>query len=527
MFLTSVTSVKPFIGGVAFPDRAHATLEVEASLYGDGTWVDMTADLLMRPSLTIEYGIPGAGPTDLVARTGHMTFALNNSATNSAGLLGYYSPESANVRFGFKLGVSVRIRYLLSGVTYFKFTGWLDAIEPVPGKYLDRYTLCTVTDWMGEAAVYRPNVATQVNQRSDQVVAALVASLPRQPTSTSYDVGDSTFAFALDNAKSEAQPVITQLQQNAQSEFGRVYVKGDTTGGGALRMEKRTARLAPLSKQSFNDTMVSLKSPYDRGRIINKVKATTHPRTADVSGAVVLFKHAGTPKVTAGSTVTITGRYNDPNARAIRIGGKDMVASSSGTDYTMFASSSGAGADLTSQFTVATVFGANQAVFTIKNTSGTDGFITLLQARGNGLYDYNPVESISASTSSTDSYGERQLVLDMPSNSDAAVAQAVADYLRDVYKDPGSVEITLGLLATDTASLAASIPIEVGDVITVTETVTGIASAYFVNNVRLIFETPTIVNVEWLCQKAPVQNYWTLETVGKSELDQTTVPAPL
>ena len=138
-------------------DRTHAALEVELELNGVGNgWTDVSADLMLNPPPSVDYGIPGAGPLDLTAETGRFSFALNNGQGNSANLLGYYSPEHANVRSGFALGIGVRCRTYANSVLRTKFVGKLDFIDPMFGQYRERKTLCMAVDWLDEAAKDSP-----------------------------------------------------------------------------------------------------------------------------------------------------------------------------------------------------------------------------------------------------------------------------------------------------------------------------------------------------------------------------------
>jgi hypothetical protein len=63
--------------------RIRTKLELELAGQGNG-WTDVTEDLVgsQRP----RYGFGGTGIKDRVANTGELSFALNNSATNSAQL---------------------------------------------------------------------------------------------------------------------------------------------------------------------------------------------------------------------------------------------------------------------------------------------------------------------------------------------------------------------------------------------------------------------------------------------------------
>lgn len=492
--------------------QTHNTLEMQAELSGPGNgWVDIAQDVQLVPALQLDYGIQGAGPTDLVAGTGRMTFALDNGQSNSAHLLGYYSPNHPSCRTGWAIGIGIRLVYRLAGVVYYKFAGTLDAIDPISGKYGERKVLCSVVDWIDEAAIYRPNVATQLSKRADEILTTLKAAVPRQPLGTDFDTGDATFTYALDTDLNESDPVLTVLQRLAQSEYGRIYIKGDTNTGGVLTFEKRSARFGPTSVATFNDTMISLSAPHDRTLLINRVKATTHPRTVDAAATTVLFTLTQTNPsihgIAAGQTITLEGDYTDSANRSARVGGTEMVTPAATTDYTANTLANGTGTDLTASIVVSAEYGSNRVKYAIRNGSGSAGFITKLQARGKGLYDYTPVDNISTDAPSIALYGERQLALDMPYESTVSAAASVGDYVLSVWASPAAVAVAMPLIPPTNTDLVTMIAREPGDAITVTETVTGISSIYFINHVSMRFETlglagGDIINFEWILQKA-------------------------
>lgn len=86
-----------------------ATPRVEVQL--EGAWTDITADVLDAGGLSGRYGITGAGPHDVVAGTGELSFILKNHAGNSGGVQGYYSPTHAACRTGWAFGVPVRVHF--------------------------------------------------------------------------------------------------------------------------------------------------------------------------------------------------------------------------------------------------------------------------------------------------------------------------------------------------------------------------------------------------------------------------------
>ena len=486
--------------------RARARIEIEAELNGvDNGWT-VLSDAQRVPAITIDYGL-GAGPLDLVAGTGSMTFALDNGPSNSAATLGLYSPDHANCLAGWGLGIRVRFAYTLSGTTYYKFLGTVDNIDPMSGLYQERKVLVTAVDWMEEAAIYKPNTGTQESKRADEVLDTLVDAMPKQPYSRDFDTCEATFDYALDTDRSEADPVMTVMQRLAASEgLGRIYVKGDTVGGGVLKLESRIARFAPSSVATFNDTMIRLSAPHGRRTLINRVKATTHPREVGSAASTNVFNLAratGTSihLVRAGATVVFDGAYRDTTNANRRFGATDLVAPVATTDYTMNELASGGGASATADFSVSAEFGANRVRLTVTNNGAVDAYITLLKCRGRKLADYDSVDTIATDDDSITEFGERELVVDMTYESEAIAAQSTAEYILGVWSQPAASDIAMPLIPANDTDLATIIAREPGDAITITESVTGVNSVHYINHVSMSFEESTLINCEWVVQR--------------------------
>ena len=183
------------------------TVAVEVELAGAGAgWTAISSDVLRADGIDITHGIAGSGPGDLVAGTGIASFTLRNDAGNSGGLLGYYSLFHANTRAGWGLGIGCRIRLtdVNTATTYTRFVGRLDAIDVIPGTYGPRRVLVTAVDWMDEAARWTltPAIGEQVGKSGDQILTAILAQMPTQPTATSFDVGAEAYPYALDTSSS-------------------------------------------------------------------------------------------------------------------------------------------------------------------------------------------------------------------------------------------------------------------------------------------------------------------------------------
>ena len=498
--------------------------ELGSSTSLGSSWTSIT-DVVISEGLNLSYGIRGSGPSDRVASTGTMTFSLDNSASNSAGLLGYYSPNNANKRSGFELGIGVRLAITYAGITYYKWRGFLTSIEPMGGIKRDRLTNCVAVDYMDDAASSLLNqVAIQINKRSDEVFTAVYNNLARPAPATSIGTGVSTFAYALDNVQDESTTALSAFQTIAASEVGFIFIKGDTTQGSTLVFENRTTRQASISVATISNDMIDMTANRSMKELLNRINVTSYPREVDVAATTVLYKlsNANTT-VLSGSTLTIDAAYTDPNQKAARIGGTEMVTPVAITDYTMNTLADGTGADLTASFTVTPTFGANSAKLTIVNSSAVDGFITLLQIRGKGIYTYDATISTSQDTASQYLYGINTLSYDMPYQDTLTVGQSAADYFKYVYKNPLTYlrDITIDANASSTF-MGYALAREISDRITVSETVTGLSAEYFINAIDFAISSNNQILATWTLAPSAGAT-WLLGIVNSSELGSTTV----
>ena len=505
------------LGSVGFSELGETT-------YVGSSWTTIT-DVVISSGLNLSYGIVGNGPTDRVASTGTMTFALDNSASNSAGLLGYYSPNNANLRTGFELGIGVRLAITYGGVTYYKWRGFLTSIEPEGGIKRDRLTQCVAVDYMDDAAsALLSQVAIQINKRSDQVFTAVYDELARPAPSTSIGTGQSTFAYALDNVQDETTTVLSAFQTIAESEVGYIYVKGNITDGATLVFEGRNVRQAAASSATINNDMLEMTASRSIKELLNRINVTIYPREVDASATTVLYTLSNpNTTVLAGGTITIDAAYTDPNEKISRVGGTEMVIPVATTDYTMNTLADGSGTNLTASFTVTPVFGANSAKLTIVNNHATStGFITLLRLRGKGIYTYDPTISTSQDIDSQYLYGINTLSYTMLYEDTLTVGQEAADYLKSIYKSPLTYLKDITFEANNSSTfMVYALAREISDRITIAETVTGLNTDYFINSITLEIGANNQIQATW--GLAPgIGSMWLLGTVGLSEVGSTT-----
>ena len=497
--------------------------EIGESTYVGAVWTSIT-DVVITNGLDLIYGISGSGPSNRVASTGTMTFELDNSASNSAGLLGLYSPNNSNCKAGFELGIGVRLAITYGGTTYYKWRGILSSIEPVGGVKRDRVTQCIAVDYMDDAASsLLSQVALQIDKRSDEVFEAVYEELARPAPATSIGTGSSTFAYALDNVQDENTTVLSAFQTIAVSEVGYIYVKGDTTQGGTLVFEGRNARQTAAVSATLDNDMIEMTANRSMKDLLNRVNVTTYPRKVDANPTTVLYQlsNANTT-VPSGGTLTIDAAYTDPSQQASRVGGTGMVTPVATTDYTMNTASDGSGSNLTASFSVTPVFGGNSAKLTIVNGSASDGYITFLRLRGKGIYTFDATISTSQDTDSQTLYGINTLSYNMPYEDTLTVGQEAASYFASVYKDPLTSlrEVTFEANASATL-MGYALAREISDKVTIEETVSGLDADYYINAISLSLSAKNQISVTWAL--APSTGVWLLGTAGMSEIGTTTL----
>lgn len=499
-------------------------------------WTPVTVDTRAARGLSLKYGIGDGGATSLVADTGEARWYMDNSAKNFAGQQSYYSPASSHCRGGFKQGIPARIKFTYSGVPYYKFVGRVKDIVPLPGIHEEQSTLMTAVDYMdelAEAVLTAGKIPPILNATIDQVVQSLLTAMNSWPTGTSIDAGIGSWPYALIAGTAGKVDPLSEVQRAATSECrGYVYMKGDTTAGGVLRVENRHYRpqtITPASTLTDTNLFPGMEQLSSTDDIINHVEATFHRRRIDPA-PVVLYSAATVYHLGPLATASIFAAFRDPtqtvSVDSWRVAGVSMVPPAATTDYLGNSAADGTGADLTASLTVSAAFAGTGAVITVVNTSLSDVYLVttgaapMLQLRGYGLYDYDSPVVISEDISSQNQYGSHNVPIDLTYESSQEVAQGGADDIRSDWSNPVGYVTRVVFLANDTdASMTMALAREPGDLISVTETVTGISGKFFINAVEFNVSDGIIIWCTWTLAPYPALTYCILDAVGYAELD--------
>lgn len=477
-------------------------------------WVDVTPDVRCSKGLQFRRGIEGPDAKDRVASGGELALVMENSTLNSAELQGYYSPENANVRDGFRVGTPVRVGFTHYGTTYYKWQGSIINVRVVPGAAGAREVSIRAADWMDYAGrVTLSGIPIQLDARADQLIAALYVYVPRVPESVCVDKGSDVYPYGLDATEDEGVLILKELHRLTLSELGYTYIRGDTIGGGQLRFEPRGVRSGTPVRWAMGETELEVDglelSDHGLDGVINRVVVELHPRRVDAGTSTVLFSLGNAPLIGA-DPVTFTAPYRDPAGGSFaRVGGMNMVTPVATTDYTLNSAEDGSGSDLTANFTVSAVFGGNSAQVTVTKNTGADGYLTKCELRGRGVYAFESILVDVQDATSVAAYGQQTQPFDMPYQSDVNLAKTVADLLLANNKDPRTKVRRVSFMANASSThMMHALARDIGDRITISENMSGLAAeAYFIQAVEFDVWGGDIIRASWQLVPADQEVY--------------------
>ena len=494
-------------------------LTVELELDGPQQgWTDVTRDVLVRGGVSWDYGLPGPMPADRVDEIGECRYQLDNSPANSAGIAGAYAPGHPSARPGFELGIACRISLTHAGTVRRKLY-YLDRVDPSFGPEATRATVCHGTDWMGIAArTPIREVPLQRAQRTDQIIQTILDAMPVTPRTVVLDTGQSTFDYALDDLRGDQATALEALYRVTLSELGYLTAEGDDADGETLRFANRAYR---PSRTMGHEITRALGVVFQRAvdDVVDVVRVGIPLRRVDTEATTVLYQLGdATPEIPSGATIHPFGPYRDPANEAQRVGGTDMQTPVAGTDYVANTAADGSGTDVTDDMTVSASFGASGVRWTIENPTAETVYLTTLQARGRGIYDYARAY-LEAGTVAADQ-SRSVLTLNVPYLHDLNVAQSVADNLLSIYGTPRTRTQSVTLLASRNAGMAAlAVEVELHDLCSVMDDPAAVTTAHHVNRLAYRVASPDDVRLTIDLAHTDETDVWIL---GQGRLGETT-----
>lgn len=500
---------------------------VKIYAYLNSSWTDLSSYVVS--GVKGHWGLLTNHPLDLLADIGTIEFMLNNSGNE-------FAPDHASALSGWGWGVPVKLVVNFDGEDYVRFYGPIIDIDIQPGTTARKRAAVTVADWMDYAANYplvSPGIDT--DKRGDEALTTILENMPIQPQATDFDEGVNTFDYIFDTVNTTTK-AYSEASKIAFSEIGYIYHKKDKTYGDTLVFESnhyrhglRTLKEIPKSsgdsgfllmetgdyllqetgdkiilneKAEYTADNVAIGIEIDYGQnVINRLTQLAYPKKVDGS-ATVLFSLASPMPIGSGETIEFRGNYADPSGGA-DVSGKDMVTPVINTDYKVWTNSDGTGTDITANLTITATYGTEGVSYSLYNGSAYAGWITTLQARGIGIYTYNPIEYACQDTTSINDYGYRWATLHQKYQQRLTMGMPVINAILEQEKQPRTKLNKIKLSANRSDELMmAFLNIHIGDLIEIKEDQPGIDGYYFLQGVEFeIRPGGKIVCFSWIVKE--------------------------
>lgn len=440
------------------------TLEID---FDAGSWTDVTEYMLLSPSPRWRRGIMSGKPTARTAQVGTFTFGLKN-------VDGKFSPGHTSVQTGFGVGNKVRLSFTKEGEPFYKFYGriYKGGVKVLPGSLGQRRTLITVCDWIKVVSSHELRLLEmETNKRADEALTLIDANLAISPLVTQYATGEVTFPriFHLTKDRTKA---LAEINNIMQSELAQYYAIGDKSGGETVVFDARHTKASITTNTNLSITSgesgrllaedgsyqlletggksilceiqeAEFDNVFDDIEIVegkhlaNLIKSKSRPVEIDAAATTVLFSLNEVLEIEGlGTEDNIRCAYTDPTGADRKVSGTEMVTPVATTDYVANAQADGGGADLTAFLSVTASYGVEAVEYELENTGATTLFVTKLQARGKGIYDYQPVEYLLENTDSQLIHGVVPLTIDFRYEPDPLIAKGYGELVLSNVGEP-------------------------------------------------------------------------------------------
>lgn len=505
-------------------------------------WTDISSEMV--GTIKNEWGISGVGPNDRIADTGVLTFILLN-------LTGKYTPGHANTVAGWRKGTEIRLDLTFQNITYSRFYGKVETMQIDSGPYGTRTVTVSAVDWMDHAAEFPLDDLTLLqNVNAKATIENIINKMGRVPSSMEIDPGTITYGSVFDTLDSDTK-AYSELAKIAKSEDGYIYIRKTRTtpehlvfkdknyrvgwrptvilplggsesglllkedgdqllleiGDGTL-LNQSTEQVVSVnpyiytSSAAFYNDMMRLDNVYGEN-LINRVKVEVYPKRQDTSLQVLFSLYSSLEVQNTLLQFSFEAGYTDPTGGDTKVVGINMVTPVATTDYQMFANPDGTGTDLTAYLSVTAEYKADRVIYTLQNTGTVVGYVTKLQARGYGIYSYNPLQAVSENMTSQDDHGVYELTFEQKYQTDPLQAKALSLQLLDAGQKPETTITGLVVNANRSDSMMEKcLTLDIGDKISVYEGQTGTNANVWIHAIKMTLDPGGKLNFEYLVKKS-------------------------
>ena len=358
-----------------------------------------------------------------------------------------------------------------------RWQGKLDRILPAPASEGVKTATLTAFGTLGYLNQFETQLASQTDRRTDQAIEAILDDVGwTGADDRDLDTGKTTISrFWMSGKKT-----IDALRLVEEAEAG--FIKESKSGQVAFenRYHRLTQTASTTSQATFSDadgaahTFEQVQQDDPLGTIINHVEATA--RAFDTAALGVLWTHpetgAASPTLAPGEAKTFEAEYPNPDAGNNAMEVDEWTVPVANTDLKVWTSyaSGGSGDDLTGEVTISADRTAERMAITLTNSAtGSDGYVTKLQARGTAVSVKNPCIVRAIDDTSQGIYGERKYVAKTKFIPTTSEAQDWCEYQAAIYGAPTNI-LTMTIPASAQGNLGQALSRDLSDRITVTAT---------------------------------------------------------
>lgn len=269
------------------------------------------------------------------------------------------------------------------------------------------------------------------NQRTDEIIESILGDLGFGSSQYMLDAGLNTIPFAWFDKNKSAGERIRLLCESEEAHFYQ-------DENGILRYENRN-HYANFPHQTVQRTIDSediiTDEEDDSTPIINRAVVTAKPRTVDAAADVV-WTNAVVFDIAPGASETIWAAfYEETGTNVLPV--KEITTPAATTDYTGNTQEDGLGSDRTASLSLVVTNFVESAKIVITNNHGSDTVhVTLLQLRGKAARVMRAIQAVSEDADSINKYEPQEYTVENDLIQTRAIAQSIADNLKNKYKDP-------------------------------------------------------------------------------------------
>lgn len=413
-----------------------------------------------------------------------------------------------------------------------RWTGRIERITPSPTS--DDVKTCTIEAFgvMGYLNQFALQLATQTDRRTDQAIGDVLDGVGWPSADRTLDTGLTTIPrFWVSGLN-----VIEALRKLEEVEAGFVGESKDGKVFFQNRYHRLTETTSTTSQVTFSDA-TDADNPYIEliqedplTTIANHVEASV--RTYATASVAVLWTHPETgsdsPTLAAGQSKTFEAIYPNPSSGNDAVEVNAWTTPVATTDILANTASDGSGTNKTSDITISASKSGERMSITLANSAtGSDVYLTKIQARGTAVTTLNPVVVRAIDTDSKTTYGERKYVAESRFFPDTTLAQQWCDYQLSIYESPLDI-LTLRYSALINDNIEPALNLDISNRITVVGTnaaYLGFSTDFFIESVaHTVSDGGSNHMVEWELSPA-TQGYSQFWVLGASVLGTNTIPA--